>query len=121
VRSATAEADGQIRLSRGALGMLTGQDTRAIEVFVAARREGPSGEFPTFSVWALSAFDALEQGRLALPLEEELDRPTRNGVIARVALCIGHSDPSVGGTYAYVSTCSHVGCSRGHRRIGVIK
>jgi hypothetical protein len=36
VRSATAEADGQIRLSRGALGMLTGQDTRAIEVFVSA-------------------------------------------------------------------------------------
>jgi len=88
---------------------------------ISVRREAPSGELPTFSVWALSAFDALEQGRLALPLEMELDRATRNGVIARVALCIGHSDPNAGGTYVYVATCSHVGCSRGHRRIGVIK
>jgi hypothetical protein len=73
------------------------------------------------SVWALSAFDALEQGRRSLPREDQFNDPLRNAKIGRVALCVGHSDPQADGSYSYVQTCTHEVCSRKHHRLGVIK
>lgn len=74
-----------------------------------------------FSVWALSAFDALQQARLALPREERLDERTRNGEIVRVGLCVGYSDPNASGSYLYAQACNREFCSRKYQRIGVIK
>lgn len=78
------------------------------------------------SVWALSAFDAIEQARRALPHEEHWTEPVRNGTIERVALCVGISDPPTGGLasspdYHYVQVCSFNSCARKHHRLGVIK
>ncbi len=76
--------------------------------------ENPS--YMIVSVWALSAFDALEQGRLALPRQSQWIEPVRGGKIARVALCPG------GAAYRGVGPlpCDVGHCSRKHERIGVI-
>lgn len=72
------------------------------------------------SVWALSAFDALEQGIRGLRAEEQLIEVVRNAKIGRVALCAGGKPKPIAGDGGYLmaDSCMHTRCAAGHLRIG---
>lgn len=88
-----------------------------VEVYV------PQGnpDLIVFSLWALSAFDALEQARRALPHEQHWTEVVRAGELRRVALCPGGDPRSIGDGYMTAPSCWRSECARGRPRLGVLK
>jgi hypothetical protein len=87
--------------------------------FLAEVMDG-NGKAWVFSVWALSAFDALEQARRALPLEETLGSAVRGGELRRVALCLGIILMGGVESYACAVHCTSQRCACSFHRIGVL-
>lgn len=78
------------------------------------------------SVWALSAIDALEQARRALPHEGSLSEAVRAGEIRRVALCPLHAGNELPAAYFgpghfAQKLCTASGCAGSYPRIGVLR